>query len=54
MSVGWFSKALDTVGEVRVVTDDRVNVVYAGTGEEKKGYNKVSILVIWRPFTDPR
>lgn len=54
MSVGWFSKALETVDEVRVITDGRVNFVHAGTGKEKKGNSKGSMLLIWRPFTNPR
>lgn len=54
MSVGWFSKALQTVDEVRVITDGRINFVHATTGKEQKGNSKGSMLLIWRPFTAPR
>ncbi|MBI0520827.1 phage N-6-adenine-methyltransferase [Pectobacterium parmentieri] len=54
MSVGWFSLALNSVDEVRVITDGRVNFVEPSTGMEKKGNSKGSMLLIWRPFTTPR
>lgn len=54
MSVGWFSKALETVDEVRVIIGGRINFVHAGTGLEQKGNGKGSMLLIWRPFTEPR
>ncbi|UCQ53306.1 phage N-6-adenine-methyltransferase [Edwardsiella tarda] len=53
MSVGWFSEALKTVDEVRVITGGRVNFVHAVTGAEQKGNSKGSMLLIWRPFTTP-
>ncbi|EIO13030.1 putative DNA adenine methyltransferase, partial [Escherichia coli PA31] len=27
MSVGWFSKALESVDEVRIITDGRINFI---------------------------
>jgi phage N-6-adenine-methyltransferase len=54
MSVGWFSKALETVDEVRVVTDGRINFINATTGKEQKGNSKGSMFLIWRPFIAPR
>ncbi|ELV7528461.1 phage N-6-adenine-methyltransferase [Edwardsiella ictaluri] len=54
MSVGWFTDALKSVDEVRVITGGRVNFVHAVTGAEQKGNSKGSMLLIWRPFTNPR
>ena len=54
MSVGWFSKALQTVDEVRVITDGRLNFIHSTTGKEQRGNSKGSMLLIWRPFTAPR
>ncbi len=54
MSVGWFSKALESVDEVRIITDGRINFIEPSTGLEKKGNSKGSILLIWRPFISPR
>lgn len=54
MSVGWFSKALDSVDEIRVITDGRINFVNATTGKEQKGNSKGSMLLIWRPFIRAR
>ena len=50
MSVGWFSKALESVDEVRIITDGRINFIEPSTGLEKKGNSKGSMLLIWRPF----
>ncbi|MBL4068248.1 phage N-6-adenine-methyltransferase [Escherichia coli] len=54
MSVGWFSKALENVDEVRIITDGRINFIEPSTGLEKKGNSKGSMLLIWRPFISPR
>lgn len=54
MSVGWFSKALESVDEVRIITDGRINFIEPSTGLEKKGNSKGSMLLIWRPFISPR
>lgn len=54
MSVGWFSKALESVDEVRIITDGRVNFINATTGKEQKGNSKGSMLLIWRPYIAPR
>ena len=53
MSVGWFSKALESVDEVRIITDGRINFIEPSTGLEKKGNSKGSMLLIWRPFISP-
>lgn len=44
MSVGWFSKALESVDEVRIITDGRINFIKPSTGLEKKGNSKGSML----------
>lgn len=54
MSVGWFSLALASVDEVRIITDGRVNFIEPSTGKEKNGNSKGSMLLIWRPFITPR
>ena len=54
MSVGRFSKALESVDEVRIITDGRINFIEPSTGLEKKGNSKGSMLLIWRPFISPR
>ncbi|MDN2008472.1 phage N-6-adenine-methyltransferase [Escherichia coli] len=46
MSVGWFSKALESVDEVRIITDGRINFIEPSTGLEKKGNSKGSMLDI--------
>src|SRR5699024_10245635 len=54
MPVGWSSKALESVDEVRIITDGRINFIEPSTGLEKKGNSKGSMLLIWRPFISPR
>lgn len=54
-STGWFSEALQSVDEVRFVTDGRIGFINAGTGKPgKNGNSKGSLLFIWRPFIKPR
>ncbi|EPC5388256.1 phage N-6-adenine-methyltransferase [Serratia proteamaculans] len=54
-SVGWFSLALQSVDEVRLITDGRLSFINAETGKAgKNGNNKGSMLLIWRPFIKPR
>ena len=53
-SVGWFKSALDTVDEVRFITGGRISFINAGTNKPVNGNNKGSMLLIWRPFTQPR
>lgn len=54
-STGWFSLALQTVDEVRIVTDGRIQFINAGTGKVgKNGPSKGNIFLIWRPFIKPR
>ena len=54
MSVGWFSLALQTVDEIRVITDGRLNFIEPATGKEKSGNSKGSMFLIWRPYITPR
>ncbi|EOZ1711777.1 phage N-6-adenine-methyltransferase [Yersinia enterocolitica] len=53
-AVGWFSLALQTVDEVRLITDGRVSFIPADAKVKKNGNSKGSCLLIWRPFIKPR
>lgn len=54
ISTGWFSLALQSVDEVRFITDGRINFSPV-TATGKRGSNpKGSMLLIWRPFIKPR
>lgn len=53
-STGWYSLALKSVDEVRIIVDGRINFVDPNTGAEKKGNSKGSLLLIWRPFVEPK
>ncbi|WFQ80236.1 phage N-6-adenine-methyltransferase [Xenorhabdus sp. SF857] len=53
-SVGWFKLAMETVDEVRLITGGRISFVNAETQKPVNGNNKGSLLLIWRPFTNPR
>ena len=54
-STGWFSLALESVDEVRLITGGRLSFINAGTGKAgKNGNSKGSLLFIWRPFIKPR
>ncbi|MEY0288093.1 phage N-6-adenine-methyltransferase [Providencia rettgeri] len=53
-STSWFSLALKSVDEIRVVIDGRINFVDPSTGKEKRGNSKGSMFLIWRPFTEPK
>ncbi|EKN4914832.1 phage N-6-adenine-methyltransferase [Yersinia enterocolitica] len=53
-SVGWFSQALQSVDEVRFITDGRISFLRSDTGKPINGNNKGSLLFIWRPFIKPR
>ncbi|MEY0440792.1 phage N-6-adenine-methyltransferase [Providencia rettgeri] len=53
-STSWYSLALKSVDEVRTIIDGRINFVDPNTGKEKKGNSKGSILLIWRPFVEPK
>lgn len=54
-STGWFSLALESVDEVRLITGGRLSFINAGTGKPgKNGNSKGSLLFIWRPFIKPR
>lgn len=52
--MSWFSLALKSVDEVRLITDGRISFINAGTGKQVNGNNKGSMLLIWRPFIKPR
>ncbi|MBB8804354.1 phage N-6-adenine-methyltransferase, partial [Escherichia coli] len=41
MSVGWFSKALESVDEVRIITDGRINFIEPSTGGRRRETAKV-------------
>ncbi|ARZ01866.1 phage N-6-adenine-methyltransferase [Yersinia ruckeri] len=54
-STGWFSLALESVDEVRLITGGRLSFINAGTGKPgKNGNSKGSLLFICRPFIKPR
>lgn len=53
-SVGWFSQALQSVDEVRFITDGRISFLRSDTGKPINGNNKGSLLFIWWPFIKPR
>lgn len=53
-STGWFSKALESVDEVRLITDGRISFVNPATGKKGNGNSKGSMLLIWRPYVRPR
>lgn len=54
-STGWFSLALQSVDEVRLITDGRLAFINSATGKPgKNGNSKGSLLFIWRPFIKPR
>ena len=53
-AVGWFSQALQSVDEVRFITDGRISFLRSDTGKPINGNNKGSLLFIWRPFIKPR
>ena len=50
-STGWFSLALQSVDEVRPITDGRLAFINSTTGKPgKNGNSKSSLLFIWRQF----
>ncbi|PHM68858.1 phage N-6-adenine-methyltransferase [Xenorhabdus kozodoii] len=53
-SVGWFKLALETVDEVRLITGGRISFINAETQKPVNGNNKGSLLLIWKPFINPR
>lgn len=53
-STSWYSLALKSVDEVRIITDGRINFINPKTGKEKKGNSKGSMFLIWRPFIAPK
>ncbi|CAM3405002.1 hypothetical protein ROSI111154_00055 [Rouxiella silvae] len=49
-STRWFSEALETVNEVRLITGGRIGFISSATGKPgKNGNSKGSMLLIWRP-----
>lgn len=54
ISTGWFSSALRTADELRLITDGRIQFVPASNTGKRQSNTKGSILFIWRPFIKPR
>lgn len=54
ISTGWFSAAMQTADELRLITDGRIQFVPVTDGGKRKSNQKGSVLFIWRPFTKPR
>ncbi|MEY0709343.1 phage N-6-adenine-methyltransferase [Providencia huaxiensis] len=52
-SVGWFKSALETADEVRLIIG-RISFIKAETDKTKNGNTKGSMLLIWRPYINPR
>ncbi|HID4130812.1 TPA: phage N-6-adenine-methyltransferase [Pluralibacter gergoviae] len=48
-SVGWFSEAIKTASEVRLITSGRLAFINPVTGKPVSGNNKGSMLLIWHP-----
>jgi len=48
-SVGWFSLALTSVSEVRLITGGRLSFIRADTGKPVNGNNKGSMLLVFNP-----
>ncbi|EPK8591759.1 phage N-6-adenine-methyltransferase [Pluralibacter gergoviae] len=49
-SVGWFSEAIRSASEVRLITAGRLAFINPETGKPVSGNNKGSMLIIWHPF----
>ena len=43
----------ESVDEVRIITDGRINFIEPSTGLEKEGKQQRLQLLIWRPFISP-
>lgn len=54
ISTGWFSKALGSVDEVRLITDGRIQFIPEEAASRRLSNPKGSMLLIWRPFIRPR
>ena len=54
ISTGWFSAAMQTADELRLIPDGRIQFVPVTDGGKRKSNPKGSVLFIWRPFTKPR
>lgn len=54
VSTGWFSLALESVDEVRLVTGGRIQFCPAGRDGKRNSNPKGSMFLIWRPFIRPR
>ncbi len=53
-STSWYSLALKSVDEIRLIVDGRINFIDPRTGKEKKGNSKGSMFLIWRPYSQPQ
>lgn len=54
VSTGWFSLALRSVDEVRIITDGRIQFIPKDITGRRLSNPKGSLLFIWRPFIHPR
>jgi len=54
ISTGWFSSALESADELRMITGGRIQFVPASITGKRQSNPKGSVLFIWRPFIKPR
>ncbi|WP_142501317.1 phage N-6-adenine-methyltransferase [Klebsiella sp. 2680] len=54
ISTGWFSAALQTADELRMIIGGRIQFVPVSEDGKRKSNPKGSVLFIWRPFIKPR
>ncbi len=54
ISTGWFSLAMQTADELRLITGGRIQFMPATDSGKRPSNPKGSVLFIWRPFTVPR
>lgn len=54
ISTGWFSSALESADELRMITGGRIQFVPVSDTGKRQSNPKGSVLFIWRPFIKPR
>lgn len=54
ISTKWFSAALQTADELRLITDGRIQFIPASSAGKRQSNPKGSVVFIWRPFINPR
>lgn len=54
VSTGWFSRAMDSVDEIRLVTGGRIQFRPVSREGKRNSNPKGSMFLIWRPFIRPR